>query len=211
MDTSLKRIVAYIIDIAIVTLIVTLISSISFINPYKKEYNTLVISYQELVKETKDDEKYKDAYHDKIVTLNYEIAKANKINGTITIIVFLLYFGLYNYLKKGKTIGKKIMHLQLTRVNDKKNVSFMQCIIRTVVLNNIIFRIMLIVGSLCLASKAYFSYSQIISFIESLIETSIFAMIILRKDNRGLHDIIARTKVIMITPSEVVEQKNTKK
>ena len=44
--------------------------------------------------------------------------------------------------------------------------------------------------------NSFYIYSSVISYIESLIETIIIFMVILRKDNRGLHDMISGTKVI---------------
>ena len=65
-----------------------------------------------------------------------------------------------------------------------------------VILNNIIFRILNVSGVYFLNKNSFYIYSSVISYIESLIETIIIFMVILRKDNRGLHDMISGTKVI---------------
>ena len=59
-------------------------------------------------------------------------------------------------------------------------------------------------------SSVYYWYSTIISFIESIIEILVFVMIIMRKDKRGLHDIIARTKVIDLNEPQL-ESENVEK
>lgn len=212
MDLSLKRILAYIIDIFIVTFIIMLFTNIKAINPYKEEYNETYAEYRDIIDHKKD---YSlEEYEDKIINLNYTLGKTNWINGCITIVGLILYFGLGNMLLKGKTIGKRILKLQLVHVSEKKDLHIGNYLIRTIVLNNIVFRILLVAGVFVFGKVGYYHLSTIVRFLESMVETIIFMMVVLKYDNRGLHDMLANSKVIN-TDEEKIKviqrvKKNTK-
>lgn len=225
MDTSLRRIIAYIIDIAIVTILVTFISQIKIINPYLDDYNKTYEEYNELVEDMENEEISKDDYQDKLIELNYELGKTNVANGIITIFSLILYFGVLQMVMQGQTVGKRIMRVKLTHKNDGKKLNIGNYLIRTVILNNIIFRILIIIGVFFLSKNAFYQYTSTISFCESIVESVILIMVVLKSDNRGLHDIIAGTKVVSLNPVsdedfivkksevidvEVVEKKKTK-
>lgn len=209
MDLSLKRILAYIIDIFIVTFIVMLFTNIKIINPYKEEYNETYAEYRDIIDHKKD---YSlEEYEDKIIDLNYTLGKTNWINGSITICCLILYFGLGNMLLKGKTIGKRILKLQLVHKDDQKDLHIGNYLIRTIILNNIVFRILLVVGVFVFGKVGYYHLSTIVRFLESMMETIIFMMVVLKYDNRGLHDMLANSKVINIQEEQrKVTQKNKK-
>ena len=65
MDISLKRIIAYILDILLVTLVATLISQVKFINPNLDKYMETYDEYRELIKETESPDT------EKIMQMNY--------------------------------------------------------------------------------------------------------------------------------------------
>lgn len=226
MDTSLKRIIAYVIDIAIVTILVTFISQIKVINPYLEDYNKTYEEYNELLEDMENEEISKEDYQEKLVELNYELGKYNVSNGIITIVSLILYFGVLQMMMHGQTVGKRIMKLKLTYKNDNKELNFGNYLIRTIILNNIIFRILIIAGVFFLNKNAFYKYTSTISFCESIIESVILIMVVLKKDNRGLHDLLAGTRVISLNPvvdedfmakednaieAEVVEKKKTKR
>lgn len=203
MDISLKRIIAYIIDMAIVTIIVTLVSNIKIINPYLDQYNENYNTYIKITEDYKNGDIESDLYKEELSWVNYELSRTNIVNGTITIVSLVVYFGIIQKLMNGQTYGKKVMKIQLVSNDGKKALHIWNYLLRTVILNNIIFRILILVGVYFLDSKAYFNYTTIIGYIEGFIEAIIVMMIILKNDHRGLHDIIAGTKVIDLNPIEI--------
>jgi len=80
-----------------------------------------------------------------------------------------------------------------------------QYIIRMIILNNIIFKILIISGIFLLNISSFYWYSTTFSLIQSSIEVIIFMMIVLRKDARGIHDFIAKTKVITIDNKKIID------
>ncbi len=203
MDISLKRIGAYLIDIALITIIVTLLGHIKFINPSYALYQENYVKYNELINNYKDNKIKKDDYEKELITLNYKLGQENVVNGVITIVTIIIYFGVIEYFWDGETVGRKLTKIKLVSNKDKQKLHLGNYLIRTFILNNILFRILLIIGVYVFKEEPYFNFASIISFIESVVESVILIMVVLRKDNRGLHDMVAQTKVIDVA-------KNTK-
>ena len=204
MDTSIKRIGAYFLDIVLVTLVTTLLINIKFINPLLDSYNEHYSEYNEITEDYQNKKIEEDAYKKQVIDLNYQMSKELVISNSITVGALIIYFGIVQYFLDGETLGKKVFKLKVVSNKDKK-LNIGNYLLRMVILKNVLFRILLIVGVYFLNKKVYYTYSSTISFIESIMETIIIVMIILRKDNRGLHDLIAGTKVISLKESEVIE------
>ncbi len=195
MDISLKRILAYVIDTIFIVLITTLINNITFINPKLNDYNKHYDEYIKIQEDYKNKEIDKDKYDIEIKEYNYILTKEGLISSIITISSLIIYFGILPYFLKGQTLGKKALHIKIVSNKDKQ-LNIGNYLLRMVILNNIIFRILNVSGVYFLNKNSFYIYSSVISYIESLIETIIIFMVILRKDNRGLHDMISGTKVI---------------
>ena len=207
MDTILKRVMAYIIDIFIVLIVASLISVIGFINPYKDEYETAYDEYTELVTmiQEKGSGVDRDAYEDDLIATYYNVNKYNVIRSGISIVCTLLYFGVLQFAMKGQTLGKKIMKIRVVANNDNKKLNVGNYLIRSIILNNVIFSILFIVGIYVFDADEYYSYSMVVSYLQMLVLTIIMLMVVLRKDFRGLHDFAAGTKVIDLNPVVVEE------
>ena len=205
MDTSLKRIIAYIIDIIVVTIFATLIGKIKTLNPSMDAYNK---TYDEYVKLTEKYEKKKieqKDYEKQMIDLNYRLSKENVYTGIITVSSLVVYFGIVQWILKGQTVGKKILKLKVVSNKDKK-LNIGHYLLRTTILNNVIFRVAIMVGPYFMGKQTYYTYSSALSLCESVIESVILLMVVMRKDNRGLHDLVAGTKVICLANDELPEE-----
>ncbi|MBQ9072034.1 MAG: RDD family protein [Bacilli bacterium] len=220
MKIVLKRVVAYIIDIILVSLISTFLTSNSFINKdydkyantydeYEEVYNEYTNSIEELDDELTDDEYNKKLeeinkeYEGTLENYNYKLVKLSIIPTSISIIIIILYFVVLQYLLKGQTIGKKIMKLQVKSNNDKKLTIF-NYILRSLIVNEVLINILSIIFLLVLKKEGYLIYNQIIYVVSYIIEMVIIFMIAFDKNHRSLHDYIANTKVIDLKEKEVV-------
>lgn len=197
MDTSLKRIIAYVIDILIINLIMTPIISLKAINPYVDDYNKYYEQYAELVEKgnNKEIDVNSDEYKDQIIRFNYKLGQYKQINSSLSVVSIIIYFVIVQYFLKGQTIGKKILKLKVVSNKDKE-LNIGHYFIRSVILNNIIFNLLLIFGVYIFNAEGYYVLSLIVSYLQLLVMSIIILMVVLRKDNRGLHDLIAGTKVI---------------
>ena len=175
------------------------------------EYNELVSFevYKDYFKNITIDEEVSDEiYTDTVNSLykyaldttkkySYYMAKESFISPIIMMVIMILYFGVFQYFFNGQTVGKKIIGLQVISNSDKK-INLISFIIRAIILENIIFNVADIVSLLVLDYEKYFTISDMLSTAISLVQLSIICMITYRKDTRGLHDIIANTKVILL-------------
>lgn len=203
MDIVLKRVMAYIIDVLIFSIVLTPIINWSVINPYIDEYTENYSEYTELVEQANAGEidTETDEYKDKIVDLNYNINKYKVISSSISVAGFLLYFAVLQWALKGQTIGKKIMKIRVVANKEDKKLNVGNYILRSLILNNIIFSIILIIGVYIFEAPGYYTLSMVVSYLQLLVMSLIMLMVVLRKDYRGLHDFVAGTKVIDLAVS----------
>lgn len=201
MDTSLKRIIAFVIDIVIVSLVVSLINLLP-LDPYKDKYKDAYEKYNEVVQKSTEDEK--NDYKDEIIELNYEVYKYRTYSSMFSATALILYFGVLPLVMNGQTLGKKIMKLRVVSNNEKK-LNFWKYLIRIVILNNI-WLSLINIGAVYVVNGVKFYYvTYVISMLSSLIYMLNLIMVMFRKDNRGLHDMVAGTKVIEVSNDVVVE------
>lgn len=150
----------------------------------KKEYKKLEVEVE------------KD-YQKKYENLAYKIAKNSSISSAIYIIVTILYFGIFNLVTDGQTLGKKIFKLKIVSSDDGKP-NIVSYLIRSVLLYNTIYYLVSLIGIYTLNKENYYLVTNIVYQIQYYIQIIIICMVMLRTDGRGLHDILAKTKVISI-------------
>ena len=201
MDTSLKRIIAFVIDVVIISLVVSLINLLP-IDPYQEKYKDTYEKYNEVVRKSTEDGSHD--YKDEIIELNYEVYKYRTYSSVFSAAALILYFGVLSLVMNGQTLGKKIMKLRVVSYNDKK-LNFWKYLIRIVILNNI-WLSLINVGAVYIVDGVKFYYvTYVISMISSLVYMLNLIMVMFRKDNRGLHDMVAGTKVIEVNNDVVLE------
>ncbi len=162
--------------------------------------------YKKLESETELD--YQKKYED----LAYKIAKNSSISSAIYIIVTILYFGIFNLITDGQTLGKKLFKLKIvSSVSDDSKPNIVSYLIRSVLLYNTIYYLVSLIGIYTLNKENYYLVTNIVYQIQYYIQIIIICMVMLRTDGRGLHDILAKTKVISINDNkdEISEAKKT--
>lgn len=205
------------IDILLVSLLSTFITSNSYINKDYKEYTKVADKYEEVYEEyvdsieglkekledekitqdkyDKKEEKLSSTFDKKSVNYNYKLIKLSTISTTISILVILLYFVVIQYYFNGQTIGKKIMKLRVVSNNDKK-LNIFNYLIRSLILNEVLINGLSVVMVLVLSKSNYLIYNEIIYVINYVLEMALIFMVVFDKNNRGIHDYVANTKVI---------------
>ena len=117
--TFFKRIGAYVLDVLIVSLLVSLLSYVPFLNPsrdaYSEKYNELV----NLQEQYTSNEISLDEYNQAFVPIAYEIYRYNTYYVIIDLVCTLLYFGVLQFFCKGQTIGKKLFQIRVVS-NDER-------------------------------------------------------------------------------------------
>ncbi len=185
-----KRLLAYVIDTIILTLIIGVLSSVVSNKQYEKaseEYMRLQESYMK-------QEITITEYQNDIKPIVYDMQKSSVTINTVSVLLSIAYFIVFQYLNRGQTIGKKLMRIKITENNKEPSLKAM--VIRTIIINSILTGILNIVLIYLLNKNTYYTGYQIVSYIELAFAFISALFIIYRKDKLGLHDIIAKTEVI---------------
>lgn len=188
---KLKRIAAYIIDI----FIVNFIASALFMLPiFKNDYNLYMEtteSYLEYIATLGSSE----ADYDIELEYVHTISKSSQPLTIITCGLLFLYFGVFAYMLKGQTIGKKLIKIKVVPVKGTKlNVNLFM--IRALIITNLLPRIGSIIILIYLNPSNWLIVENIIGEISNIITFLILGFMIFRDDERGLHDLICGTKVV---------------
>lgn len=187
-----QRLGAIIIDIILVSLVASFISSFFIDNDaIMKLSNSMMEIY----------EKYMNAEisASTVATegglIMYQLAQKQGILVLVTIFLEILYFMVYQFKNDGQTIGKKIFKIKVVR-NDGEELTMNNLVFRSLIINSVL------VDMICFAflifgnAEVYFFGASMFEFLSyTIIIASIF-MIMWNKSGRGIHDYIANTKVI---------------
>ena len=188
-----KRVLAFIIDMVIISFVVNIFSNIKLLNPYVDKYNetsnelfTYVIQngYTDLISKSEKVEKY-------IYDLSYYGIYLSIIN----LIVVFLYFVCFQYFNKGKTLGKSIFNIKIIS-NDNKKLKFKQILIRSIIVNSIFTSLLSIIMIIVFKDNNYNTYTSLIEMLDMGLIFLCFGFMLYREDGRGLHDLISNTKVV---------------
>ena len=195
MKLKIKRFIAFIIDIFIVSIISEALSNVSFINIYKDQYIETYGEYQEIYDEFSNENITLEEYNNKVIYYNYELSKLSIISNSIFIIIFIAYFVGANCLYEGQTLGKKLMNIKIVNENNKK-VSAWIYFLRTILITGISGTFLLIISVLIFKEDLFYTLSYIICLLQYISQLIIGISIIVNKNGKGLHDWICKTKVI---------------
>ena len=186
-----KRLVSYFIDIILVSLIASIISMgiKTSAGKYQEELADAMSNY---MSGTITMEQYMEKTND----LTYEIQKRSVIPNTISLVMTVGYFIVFQYLNKGQTIGKKLMKIKVVDNESGKEPGVGAFILRSIIILNIISSLFNIIFVNVLNKSTFMTGTSAITWIEEAVLIISVIMILYRKDKRGLQDIVARTKVI---------------
>lgn len=188
-----KRAIAQIIDMFIVGIIIGIVTlgfSNSRVDVLNKEAMELMNSY------TNGDISSID-YVDNYIEIMYDINRASVNSNLLYLVVCVGYFLIFQYLNKGASIGKKLMHIRIV-CNDRSDISFLQMFIRCSIINEIIPMIMLLILVMVCNGVVFFGVYSIISLLQNLFIIICVFMILYRKDKLALHDIMSKSMVIEV-------------
>lgn len=188
-----RRIGAYIIDSLLIALLLAIFAKIPLISMDSDKYYNTYEEYLEVLQEkTASGETISQEL---IAEYQYNLAK-NSINTTVVNLVFsAFYFIVFQFLNKGQTLGKKLLKIKVVN-KENENPNILQMLIHGGIAYSI-FATTITVLLFFLASKKV--YIGVINYVQLLDMGLVFATIIMmlfRKDERGLHNILAGTKVI---------------
>lgn len=186
----IKRILAFLIDSFILSIVFTVIT-INFNDNSDNISNKLM----ETLEQYQNNEITMEEYTDSVVDTNYQLQKSSVPTNALQVVLYVGYFIVFGYLNKGQTVGKKLCKIKV--VNKDGNLpSVWNMIVRSLLIYGI-FTLLYSIVFVNILDKYIFTYGyMLIDYITVIFVMIAFFMILYRKDGRGLHDVIARTYVI---------------
>ena len=194
-NIKFRRISAYLIDYLFIFLIITMLSQIRVLNPTYDEYYEAYDRYMEIYDDLSVDNALEIAESAEYQEVNYDLSRYSVSISIISLVVYLAYFVGFQKWNKNQTLGKKMFNIEVVS-NDGKSASWLQILLREVIIYNIVWEILVIISIFVFNYEGYMIASSVLSLIAGIILWVSVLFIIFRKDGRGLHDIIAKTKVV---------------
>lgn len=194
-NIKFRRISAYLIDYLFVFLLLTMLSQIRVLNPSYEEYAESYVRYEEIMDDLTVDNAVEIAKSKEYMQVNYDLSKYSVSISIISLVVYLAYFVGFQKWNNNQTLGKKLFNIQVVG-NENKKVGWLQLLWREVVLYNLIWEVLAIVSIWVFNYEGYMYASSLLTFIAgAIIWVNIF-FVVIRNDSRGIHDLLAKTKVV---------------
>ena len=197
---SYKRVLAYLVDIMIISFVSLLLT---YFVPTSENYNKLNKEFENLTTDYRNQEVTMEEYLEKGTDINYQLNKESVPQTIVSTVLSIIYFVVLAYFMNGETLGKKLMKIKITSNNDKK-LTMNNYLIRALVIDSVLMNIITIITILLFSKDIYLTSYNIISYVFSFVYIVSLAMILFSKNGRGLQDILANTKVIS---TETIEEK----
>ena len=197
---SYKRVLAYLVDIMIISFVSLLLT---YFVPTSENYNKLNKEFENLTIDYRNQEVTMEEYLEKGTDINYQLNKEGVPQTIVSTVLSIIYFVVLAYFMNGETLGKKLMKIKITSNNDKK-LTMNNYLIRALVIDSVLMNIITIITILLFSKDIYLTSYNIISYVFSFVYIVSLAMILFSKNGRGLQDILANTKVIS---TETIEEK----
>lgn len=193
--TFIQRFLAYVIDMILIILIVNIIGS-AFNQKQLKELDKELndkLNTVESVEQFYDDSS--EELLNELADIQYRIDKASAPVTAVNIIISIGYFIIFQYMNNGQTLGKKLFKIKV-QSEKKEKLSLMQITVRSLLINVIAFNFINVLAVAFLSKDLYLAVNSIVTFGQWIIFIASVLLILYNKDKNGVHDMLAKTKVV---------------
>ena len=206
---SLERFGAFIIDVLLVSFIISIFNiAVPYNNTYKEASKKNTEYSEKYLNGEISNEKYLESTFEN----QYKMAKNSMVQEAIGLIITIGYFVTFQFMKNGQTLGKKVLKIKIKK-KDGSELSAKDLLIREFIIQGMLITIVTLICLLIFPKSAFKYYYYIASFIVFATVLASIIMILFRKDGRGLHDLVANTEVIrleekIIKEAEIIEERS---
>lgn len=187
------RVIAYILDIILVSLVA---SFIMMTLPRSENYDVYLKEYEQVQLELMESKITANEYIQRSIEIVHDLDYSNVLSMIVEMILLILYFVIFQCYNKGQTLGKKIMHIRVVS-NSGEELTLNHYVYRSVILHSLLANF-LIIGMVLFIDKTVYYYSSFtLQGIQILLIIISVFMIMYKKDGRGIQDLVGNTKVIM--------------
>ena len=213
----LRRVIAYIIDLLTVTLLVGILSTILIKdNNYVNESQKLMQLYQSSIQ----GEITREEYNKEFESIDYYFTKDSVGVNIINVSISLIYFVGLCFYCGGVTLGKRIMKLKIVSSKDKE-LHLGNYLIRGLLANLILSKLLEILMVTTLNKDIFTVIHSRFGSVLSIFVLATIVVVMYRDDGRGIHDLLAGTKIIStkkekevkeeVVEAKVIKEKKTTK
>ena len=190
-STFFERFAAYFIDIIIISLIISIVGYTlpNNTDKYQKQLTEITDKYL-------DNEVSAEEYANEYMEILYNNQKSNIIGSSISVILTVAYFVVFQYMNKGQTLGKKLLKIRVVDKDTNKPTTIVKGLIRSLFTLNIASGVLNILFIYTLNKTSYFLGYGFVGGLEWLFIIITIFFVLYRKDGRGLHDMMTNTTVI---------------
>ena len=186
-----QRLVAFLIDVLLVSLIASFISA-PFVNVEK--ISALEKKTSELMIQLQSEEISITDYSMQYIDIYYKLARYSGISSIIVIFLNVLYFVVFQVYNKGQTLGKKFVKIRV--ISENGELSYNQMIFRSFISNFILVDIIMFIFMIFSSKEIYFWATIVFQGLQYIVVFISIIMIMNHKDGRAIHDKIVQTKVL---------------
>lgn len=188
----LQRLVAYLIDAFIITIVISLIAA-PFIN--SDAIQKINSDLLELVNQLQNNELSYLTYVKEVSVLELQLAKLNGVTTIVTLFVSILYFVVFQIYNGGQTIGKQILKIRV--ISNNGDLTMNQMIVRSLLINTILLNMILLIAITFISDPMQYLYVfGSFESIQYLFVIVTVLMVMFRKNHVSLHDLITNTRVV---------------
>ena len=190
-----KRFSAYLLDFFIISILLSTIMVVTNQNnngrvkDLQRQIN--VMSEQKLKKEITLDN-YVSAYSIILNKINKEQLPTHAGN-TLLILLFLIVVPV---LSKGQTLGMRAFKVKIK--HDGGQLKIWHLVTRNIIISGLGYLLISLMLTYVLFDKYYLIYMLLLSVVQLLLVIISVFMILYREDQKGLHDLVTRTKITNI-------------
>lgn len=191
---------AYVIDMFIIAILISLITSIRFLNPHYEEYQETYEKYSEYYTDYLNGSTTLEEYTNNTDDIMVNLYKYGFTNYIIALVVVIGYFVIFQKYNKGQTIGKKLFKLKVVSL-ENNDVAIDKYLLRIfpmyiISYGGIFSLISCILFPYILSVNVFAKWISAVTIANTLLGFIDAEFAIIRKDKRAFHDIISNTKVI---------------
>ena len=194
-NIKFRRFSAYLIDYLFIFLLITMISQIRIINPTYDEYVDAYERYVEIYNDLTVENVLEITENSQYKEVNYDLSRYSVSVSIISLLVYFAYFVGFQKWNKNQTLGKKMFNLEVVSDTDK-TVSWWQMLIREIIIYNLVLELLSIISVFVFNYQGYWIASNVLMLMAGLILWISVFFILFRKDGKGIHDLLAKTRVI---------------
>ena len=188
---KIKRICAYIVDFTIISIISTFIFFIFFKNTAYSEY----LEKNEYYVHELSSSGSTEFTEEELVSMLYDINKVQIPKQIIEFGLTIFYFGILSFILNGQTLGKRLMRLRVVPTKGRK-LNAPLYFLREIILTNSILSLLAIINITLCGQEKWYLFNSIITNGKTIIVIGLLMVLIFNEEDRSLHDIICKTKVI---------------